>query len=184
MQCREASELVSLRLDVALPPTAEQSLQEHLGECQGCHWEADALARLDLLLSEAPRVRPAPQFAGRVMARIHRRRRWMAVWRGGVVLVLGMIIMAALCLVPLAHPASPVADVLNSPSLVSTLVGVLVRIANLAATLMGAARLVGEAFVGSSGHLFLAGLMALAAGLALIWLRLVGRASMAVGKTS
>jgi predicted anti-sigma-YlaC factor YlaD len=185
MQCREASELVSLRMDVALSPDEEQLLDVHLGGCRHCDEEARAMARLDLLLAAAPMVSPAPLFAGRVMARIQRRRRWLAIVRGSMVLALGLVIVAALCIVPLAHPSSPVGGLLREPSLVSALVGLLVRITNTAGTLLGAVRLVGGAFVGTSGHLLLAGLMALAAATALVWLRLVGRASAAVGsKTS
>jgi len=168
-------------MDMALSPVEEQTLEAHLEGCRDCDREARAMARLDLLLAAAPMVAPAPQFASRVMTRIQRRRRWLAFLRGSALLAVGLVVVAALCVLPLAHPSSPVGGVLREPSLVSALVGLLVRVTNTAGTLLGAARLVGGAFLGSSGHLFVAGLMALAAATALVWLRLVGRASAVVG---
>lgn len=182
MRCPEASELVSQRLDGALSAEADASLAEHLGECPDCSLEAEMLSRLDMFLTSAPPVAPAPFFAQRVMARVQRRRRWVAIIQGGLVLLLAMAVGQSAFLLPLLSPASPVGGLARSSPFISAMAGLLVRVVGLASTLLGAGARLGEAFVGAPAYLALAGLMLLAAVLALVWLKAVGRASLAIAR--
>jgi len=182
MRCPEASELVSQRLDMALSAGDDAALTEHLSSCRECDLEAEMLSRLEMLLSSARPVAPTPQFAQRVMTRIERRRRWLGIARGSVVLLLAVTVCISVFLLPLTSPSSPVGGLARSSPLISAMVGLLVRLAGLASTLLGAGTSMGQAVLGASGYLALVGVMLLAGLLAILWLRAVSRASLSIAR--
>ena len=89
MQCLEASELISLRLDQRLSADQEQVLRAHLVDCQTCQKEWQMMQRVTALFDKASLAAPPPLMGDRIMARIRQRDRRLAGWRSGVPLVSG-----------------------------------------------------------------------------------------------
>jgi anti-sigma factor RsiW len=101
MHCKHADELMSERLDGRLTGTEAAFLEEHLGTCDLCQAEWDAMRRVDALLSAAP-MTPAPShLRAQVMARIDRRARARQALLGGLTLTLGSVALMLLMLAPL-----------------------------------------------------------------------------------
>jgi FecR-like protein/putative zinc finger protein len=81
MQCEEAINLISARLDGELPPDDASRLEAHLSGCAECRATAEAMSLQDaqLVRAFAPRRDTAAQVAGRVVAEQlgeARRTRW------------------------------------------------------------------------------------------------------------
>lgn len=177
MRCPEASEAISSRLDAPLPREVEAALRAHLDACPQCDLEQRMVEELSELLVGVEMARPAPLFTERVMARVARQRRLASWLRGSVILVLGIVVGLSLTLIPLLSPSSPVASAMARPSLVSSVVGLLVRMAGVAGTLLGALGLLARALFGAPEYVGLVGIVALTTLLMLTWLRIVTRAS-------
>lgn len=173
MQCREASELMSLRFDSDLSLEEEEALRGHVGGCDRCRAEWSWMQRADALFEGATMVAPPPLLKEAVMARVQRRAAWMVMLRGGMILGLGIVILLGMVMVPMAVFSWPVSTVSSNPAAVSAIVGAFVRIAGILATLLEAAHLVLRSLA-SSPSIAMVVLYALgAAGLALWWLRVV-----------
>ncbi len=90
MRCREASELMSLRLDNQLETGSGEQLDQHLASCDTCAQLWMAMRRAGMLLARAPMVEPAAGFTARVMARLPERPVPSShVWLGILALVFG-----------------------------------------------------------------------------------------------
>jgi predicted anti-sigma-YlaC factor YlaD len=173
MQCLEASELMSLRLDEALTAEQDQVLDAHLAACESCRVEWKLMQRACALFQAPEMLPPPPLFSQNVMARIQRHESRLAVLRGGVTFFLAIVILGAVCLVPLF--SLPISTVLSNPSIVSVFVGVIVRLFDISGTLWRAVGLMLHAALVSQGWLVLLAYVALAGGLAFWWARLVTR---------
>lgn len=173
MQCRIASERMSLHLDSRLSESEEEALHRHVAGCARCRAEWSWLQRADALFDGVTPATPSPMLAGAIMARVQRRAAWMAMLRGGIILFLGIVIILGMVFVPMAAISGPVATVSNSPATVSALVGVIVRIAGILATLLQAGYLVLRALVASPGIALVVAYALGAAALALWWVRVV-----------
>jgi predicted anti-sigma-YlaC factor YlaD len=100
MECKQASESMSLRLDGRLEGPDAGSLDAHLSTCYTCQVEWDGLQALDSLLTAAPTVHPPVRLRVQVMARLERRDRARRAIVGGTALALGTVALALLALAP------------------------------------------------------------------------------------
>jgi anti-sigma factor RsiW len=91
-ECSEVKELLSAFLDGELEEAPRRGVAAHLKGCAACRREMQLLASLDEALGRlsAP---AAPDVAGRVLARLHRRRRaWWQNLALAASLVLGIVL--------------------------------------------------------------------------------------------
>jgi predicted anti-sigma-YlaC factor YlaD len=100
MECKQASELMSLRLDGRLEGSDATRLETHLSTCTACQVEWDGLQALDGLLTAAPMVHPRVRLRVQVMARLSRRDQARRAIIGGTALALGTVALALLALAP------------------------------------------------------------------------------------
>jgi len=170
MLCPEASELISLRLDMALSASDEEALQEHLASCEACRAMSRELQRVDDLFKGATLVAPPPLLAQRVLGQVRRRNRWLMIVRRSATAFLGLVIVAALGLAPLL---TALGAVLDNPSLVSALVGLALRVAEVAGAVLRAIGLIAQGVFGSPSVFLVIAYCSLALGLLCVWLRLV-----------
>lgn len=170
MLCPEASELISLRLDKALPASDEEALQEHLASCEACRAVYREFERVDDLFQGVAFAAPPPLLAQRIMGKVHRRNRWLAVVRRGALALLGVVIIAALGLAPLL---TALGAVLDNPSLVSALVGLALRVAEVVSAVLRAFGLIAQGVFASPSIFVIVAYCSLALGLLSVWLRLV-----------
>jgi len=175
MRCREASELMSLRLDSALAEGDEQTLREHLAGCESCAAQWQMIQRVDVLFAQVDLASPPPAFSQLVMGRIQRRSLGLSIVRHGLLLLLGLIILSALTLGPLLAPQSPLTTLLRNPSILNAFIGTLVRLVDILRTLLRAIGLVWGAILSSPCWIVLLGCTLSVGLMALWWLRLVVR---------
>ena len=128
MQCREASELMSLRFDSDLSLDEEEALRGHVSGCERCSAEWAWMQRADALFEGVTMAAPPPMLKQAIMARVQRRAAWMVMLRGGMILFLGIVILLGLVIVPMAAFSWPVATVSNSPAAVSAIAKRRIRI--------------------------------------------------------
>jgi predicted anti-sigma-YlaC factor YlaD len=100
MDCKQAGEMMSLRLDGRLEGSEATSLETHLRTCSTCRAEWDRLQALDSLLAAAPMVPPPLRVRVQVMARLSRRDQARRAIIGGTALALGTVALALLALAP------------------------------------------------------------------------------------
>lgn len=128
MHCKQASEMMSVRLDGRINDAESALLDEHLATCETCQVEWQRLQAVDRLLSTAPMV-PAPvRVRVQVMARLERRDKARRALVGGTALTLGTVALAVLAVTPLLlglFNASGIAPALihGGPKTVSQLAG-------------------------------------------------------------
>lgn len=183
VQCRIASEFMSVHLDSQLTEEEEGALQHHLQGCERCSAEWSWMQRADALFAGVTMATPSPLLAEAVMEKVQRRAAWMTMLRGGMILSLLIVVLLGMVFVPLAAFSGPVATVSSSPATVSALVGVVVRIAGILSTLLQAAYLLLRAVVSSPGVAALVAYALGAAALALWWVRVIaGPGSVAIGE--
>lgn len=172
MQCQEASERMSLRLDGRLTRSEELVLDQHMDRCADCSLEWESLQAVSALFAA---VQPIPAPSGLtqvVMVRVRRRGRTLAVVRGASLLVLASAILAAFGLLPLAA-VSGVAY--GSPAVLHALIRITTSVASIGSALFGGVLLVLRQVMGGPGGVAFLG-CALAAGfVAWAWLRLALR---------
>lgn len=117
MRCKQATQMMSERLDGRLGEQETALLEEHLAGCDLCRAEWRAMQKLDLLFSSAPLVQAPLRVRVKVMNRLNRRTQARRALIGGAALTLGTIALAALALLPLAGGLLDAAGVL--PALAS-----------------------------------------------------------------
>jgi predicted anti-sigma-YlaC factor YlaD len=100
MDCEQAGEMMSLRLDGRLESSKAMSLENHLRTCSTCRAEWGRLQALDSLLAAAPMVCPPLRVRVQVMARLNRRDQARRAIIGGTALALGTVALALLALAP------------------------------------------------------------------------------------
>jgi hypothetical protein len=168
----QASELMSLDLDGALPDDQEERLQTYLDESSR---EAQLLERMRasaLLFERPPLLAPPPMLAARTMQRIQQRERWR-VWmrRLGVSTLILVIAVSLLCVA--LGTLSTMA--INNPSLAHAAVRLLVRFAETACALVAALGMVARSALGSANALWLVAWVMAAVLLLFAWIRVVAR---------
>jgi predicted anti-sigma-YlaC factor YlaD len=100
MRCKQACEMMSLRLDGRLDSVESTLLDEHLAECNACQTEWQRLQALHCMLAAAPVV-PAPvRVRVNVMVRLSRRDQARRAIVGGTALALGTVTLALIMLAP------------------------------------------------------------------------------------
>jgi anti-sigma factor RsiW len=100
MQCKQASEMMSMRLDGRLDSAEIALLEDHVAQCETCQAEWHKLQTLDRLLSSAPMVQSPVRVRVQVMTRLGRRDQARRVIVGGTVLTLGTVALALLLVAP------------------------------------------------------------------------------------
>jgi hypothetical protein len=106
MNCEEANNLLSARIDGEISPSDSIALDEHLVQCADCRSVADALATQDAMLTRAfaPRREAAIQIAHRTMNRLHTPRRSFPQWLTIGVAAAAGFLLALLIFRPWARP--------------------------------------------------------------------------------
>ncbi|MBN1810609.1 MAG: zf-HC2 domain-containing protein [Anaerolineae bacterium] len=100
MQCKQASEMMSLRLDGRLDNAQVALLDAHLAECQACQAEWQSLQALDSLLASAATLEAPVRVRVQVMTRLERRDKARRAIIGGTALTLGTVALALLLMAP------------------------------------------------------------------------------------
>ena len=115
MQCEEANELMSLRLDNQLAPDRHTHLQAHLTECPTCRAQWAALAQVSAILQAAPMKEPPPGFTAQVMRYVsHRTTPRLAA---GASLLLGWtVLLGWVIMLPLAGLLTLLWQIARDPS--------------------------------------------------------------------
>jgi predicted anti-sigma-YlaC factor YlaD len=96
MQCKQASEMMSLHLDGRLDSAEGALLDDHLAECEMCQVEWQSLQALDSLLASAVTIAAPVRVRVQVMTRLERRDKARRVIIGGTTLALGSVALALL----------------------------------------------------------------------------------------
>jgi predicted anti-sigma-YlaC factor YlaD len=149
-----------------------KELEGHLATCRTCQDEWQSLYALESLLRQAPVLRPAPGFAGRVMARIDRRQRRVRLYLGGAFLAAAAAIIIAIAVVPTIGAAPALAR--WGLSLFHNTGYLVARFTSAAGTLLRALWLGMGALMRSAAPVAICGLaMATMAGL--VWLEFLRR---------
>ncbi len=100
MQCKQASEMMSLWLDGRLESTEVALLDAHLAECETCRAEWHGLQALDSLLASAATIETPVRMRVQVMMRLERRDQARRAIIGGTALTLGTVALALLLVAP------------------------------------------------------------------------------------
>jgi predicted anti-sigma-YlaC factor YlaD len=100
MQCKQASEMMSLRLDGRLDSAEGALLNDHLAECEACRAEWQSLQALDSLLASAATIAAPIRVRVQVMTRLERRDKARRAIIGGTTLALGSVALALLLVAP------------------------------------------------------------------------------------
>lgn len=173
MQCSEIGERMSLHLDGLLSQEQGAQLQAHVAQCQACGEEWEAMRALSSLLRAEPMANPAPGFTARVAQRLHRRqarRRRLYSSLGVLMGSVGIwaIVGVALSLLFVVLWQAPMRIILAEVAM------------PLAQNTLAALAALGRALRSASDELslrptglFLLGYAVLAAGLTLLWTRIV-----------
>jgi len=176
MECDEALEWMAQVLDGGLELTEAGAMRDHLSRCEGCHAEWERLQRLERLLRGTPAACAPTGFAGRVMARLDRRRRLRRTVLGGLSLAAGAAVALFLMLAPAFWTLPSLGGELLA---LSRAADVFVPLADAAITLLDSLRISAGALALPALPLTLCGLtLALVANL--VWLSLVRRLRPAV----
>ena len=101
MHCKQASEMMSVRLDGRLDDADSALLDEHVARCEECQAEWQRVQALDRLLSSAPMVQAPVRVRVQVMIRLERRDKARRALIGGTALTLGTVALAVLAVTPL-----------------------------------------------------------------------------------
>ena len=100
MQCKQASEMMSVRLDGRIDEKDSALLDEHLSQCQACQTQWQKLQALDRLLAAAPMVQSPVRVRVQVMTRLERRDQARRAIIGGTMLTLGTVALSLLLIAP------------------------------------------------------------------------------------
>ena len=172
MRFEEASELMSLELDEALPDEQRERLQTYLDEESRGALLLERMRASALLFERPPMLTPPPLFALRTMQRIQRYERWRIWMRRLGVFTLILVIAIALICVPLAALSTLA---INNPSAAHAAVRMVLRFAELVRTLFAALGLAARSALGGAGGFWLLAWVLAAVLLLFAWVRIVAR---------
>ncbi|MFL7792835.1 MAG: anti-sigma factor [Anaerolineae bacterium] len=100
MQCKQASEMMSTRLDGRLDEQDSALLDAHLAQCQACQNQWQKLQAIDRLLSSTSMVQSPVRVRVQVMTRLERRDQARRAIIGGTMLTLGTVALSLLLIAP------------------------------------------------------------------------------------
>lgn len=172
MRFEEASELMSLDLDHALPEEERERLERYLSEDSRGAMLLERMCATSLLFERPPMMTPPPSFALRTMQRIQQHERWRTWARRLGVAMLILVIAVALVCVPLA---ALTAYAVNNPMLSHAAIRLLVQFAEIGRIIATALGITTRALLGGVHVLFLIGWAIAAVLLLLAWVRVVAR---------
>lgn len=175
MQCLEASELISLRLDQPLAAEQERVLQAHLANCQTCRTEWQMVQRVHTLFDGVSRALPPLQMKERVMASVQLRDGRLAAWKKGFLISVGLIMALALGAAFCLGISALVAALLSGPLFIQPLIETVARLVAIVTTVMEALIICLRALLASPTWLVVVGYLLLAGALLVGWTRLVVR---------
>jgi predicted anti-sigma-YlaC factor YlaD len=129
MQCKQASEMMSARLDGRLDGNETALLEAHLAGCNACQAEWRKMQALDKLLSSASMVEAPVRVRVHVMTRLGRRDQARRAIIGGTTLTLGTVALALLVVAPVLLGLLNVTSIVpaliyGGPETLSSLLGV------------------------------------------------------------
>lgn len=101
MQCNQASDMMSLRLDGRLGDAEGAALEAHLAACDDCQAAWRRLQALECLLRSAPAVAPPLRLRVHTLARLERREKARRTLVGSTVLALGTVAVTLIVLAPM-----------------------------------------------------------------------------------
>jgi len=163
---------MSLRLDAILSEEDERALVAHLSTCPVCRREWELMQSACQAFVGVSMAAPSPQFTARVMERVRRRSVWLILARGGLSLLLVAVILTTLAIIPLRAVFSVSETVAGTPSLLSTLVGTVVRLGDVLRTLCQAIHLVMQSLLASPTWLAVLGYLVICGIVAVGWAKL------------
>ena len=173
MQCQQATEWMSLRLDNLLDQEEQRALDAHLATCPDCRKTWAAMQRISAMLTSAPEAIPAPDFTARVMGKIAERRSRKQLIAGYTVLTLGLLLLLAL---PLSYLLGPLSWASKSGTL-SAIWGeapsLVVRIASIATSFADACALLLKAILTVTPKFILVAVALVSSVLTVLWIRLI-----------
>jgi len=172
MRLDEASELMSLELDNALPEEQRERLQAYLDEGSPNALLLERMRASSLLFERPPLLTPPPLFALRTMQRIQRYERWRTWMRRLGVCALILVIAIALICVPLAALSTLA---INNPSVAHAALRLLLHFVELVQALFAALGVAARAALGSVTGFWLLGWVVAAVLLLFAWIRIVAR---------
>jgi anti-sigma factor RsiW len=84
--CAEYRKLIAAYVDGTAAPEESAALRGHMASCEACASETRELARVRMLVSGLPEVRPSPALRASLAARLRAQPRagWFAHWFGGL----------------------------------------------------------------------------------------------------
>ncbi len=197
MRCRDAELVLALYLDERCGGPLPADVDAHLAACPACHDEWMTLRRVETLFARVPLAEPAPGFAATVLAHLDsagltlapagaRRQRRLTRCRllgGGLVLALGLVLLAAMASALIVWGLAAYAlsilvpACLQDPGLINTVQNLLGQIEFWSTTLFGALQAVMGAIMPllATGTVIFILMSGLAYALTLSWGWLIGR---------
>lgn len=172
MHFDQASELMSLDLDGALPDEQREPLQAYLDEESRGALLLERMRASSLLFERPPLLTPPPLFALRTMQRIQRYERWRTWMRRLGVATLILVIATAMVCVPLAALSTLA---INNPSAAHAAFRLALRFAEMVRALLAALGVAARSALGGASGLWLLGWVLAAVLLLILWIRLVAR---------
>ncbi|MGI6374467.1 MAG: zf-HC2 domain-containing protein [Anaerolineae bacterium] len=172
MECVDALELISQRLDGPLGPVEEADLQVHLAQCPRCQSVSRALTQVDAMLVATPALPPPAALSGGVMARVARRARLDRLVRNGLITVLSLALVVVALVLP-AVQAVQAAQQSNVFAAVMARMGD--DLAQLARAVVSPLVTVVRTVVLGDGYAYLLAWLLLALALVLAWVGVVAR---------
>jgi hypothetical protein len=151
-------------LDGELTDHNQVALEAHLRACPSCMREWQALMAVEMLLRQAPMLRPAADFAQRTLARLPDRR--YRLWIIGA--IYGLVLLSGLLPLLLGiWVVERLAPILSQPNLLQTVFASLGRMVGVFGTVL-------EAFLTGAGRFVidqpaLVGWLLVMAGLIVVW---------------
>jgi anti-sigma factor RsiW len=182
MQCPEASELISLRLDCPLSAEQERVLQAHLADCQACQEEWRMMQQVHAMFDKVKLALPPPLMKEQIMDKIRQRDSRLATWRRGLLLFFSVSILLILVTALFIGVSSLIVSALNGPSVIRPVAEAFTHIVAIVATVFGASATCLRALLTSSNRLILVGYLLLAGALLLGWTSLVTRPYRAIAE--
>ncbi|HHX64016.1 MAG TPA: zf-HC2 domain-containing protein [Chloroflexi bacterium] len=172
MSCLKASEQMSLALDAMLPEEEEDALHAHIAECADCAAEWRALQSMNSLFADVQPATPPPGFSAQVMSRVRQHSRRATLVRRGGVFTIGLLVVAALAIVPLM---TMISVAMQNPTIVQALFGAVRHVADVFNTLARAIGLLAGAMLAGVSWPVFVGYVITAATLAVAWFRIILR---------
>ena len=173
MNCQQIGQLMSLSLDDALTADKARQLQTHLDGCQSCQAKWTSMKCVSQLFTDAPLVPPPAGFAAKVSQRLAQRearRQWIF---GGLILLMGIIVLAVLVLPAIINAFMTLAQLFSCSPLLNYGLQLTLKLISIARPLVKAGWLAITALLSPSGRPILVSYSLAVFALTAPWVRLV-----------